>query len=55
MKKILFTFVLVFGLIACTGNSTSKNTDIQDSTKVDSTMIDTISFDPGCSADTIAD
>lgn len=55
MKKILFTFVLVFSLMACVGRSASNNADAQDSVTVDSTMIDTISLDPGCAIDTIAD
>ena len=56
MKKLLFTFVMALGLMACGGNVTSTNTeDATDSTEVvvDSAMIDTISFDPGCVADSV--
>jgi hypothetical protein len=56
MKKFLFTFVLMLGLVACGGNVTPTNTeDATDSIEAvgDSATIDTISVDPGCVSDTV--
>ena len=56
MKKLLF--VCSFGFMACAGNDVKTSTSVStDSTEVtidsvfiveDSTMLDTINFDPGC-------
>lgn len=45
MKKLLFMFVLMFGLsfVSC-GNSTDSS-KLNDSTKVDTTLVDTMQVD----------
>ena len=44
MKKLVFLFGIMLSMIACSGNST-KTTNVNDSTNVDSSLIDTISID----------
>lgn len=43
MKKLLFVFMLGIALSACSGTSTKNSTPVQDSVKVDTTIVvDTI-------------
>lgn len=44
MKKLVFLFGIMLSMIACSGNST-KSVDSNDSTKVDSSLVDTITVD----------
>ena len=43
MKKLLFVFMLGIALSACSGTSTKNSTPVQDSVKLDTTIVvDTI-------------
>lgn len=44
MKKLVFLFGIMLSMIACSGNS-AKSVDSNDSTKVDSSLVDTITVD----------
>jgi hypothetical protein len=61
MKKILFAFTLMLGLMSCKGNVTPNTEDatdslevVVDSAVVDTTAVDTVSVDT-ISVDTVAD
>lgn len=41
MKKLIFVMAVMFGMMACTGNSTSNNA-VEDTVAVDTVTVDSV-------------